>query len=175
MSCTIQWYKSFKFQYHKVITNLSSMSKTKVLIEDYSNLDSKGIFQSPFKSIRSNMESKNNINIIRWIRITQHPNQREYILIELATFNPNKKSLVTHCHGNLTRRKEEMEWNQAMMSHWFCVFLQSLCSLLLRFTLYFPLFSLFLQWPKLSSKDRYFLKWTNGLFYGPFCLNSPRG
>ena len=41
------------------------MSKTKVLIEDYSNLDSKGIFQSPFKSIRSNMESKNNINIIR--------------------------------------------------------------------------------------------------------------
>jgi len=29
------------------------MSRTKVLIEDYSNLDSKGIFQSPFKSIRS--------------------------------------------------------------------------------------------------------------------------
>jgi len=93
------------------------MSRTKVLIEDYSNLDSKGIFQSPFKSIRSNMESKNNINIIRSIRITQHPNQREYILIELTTFNPNKKSLVTHCHENLTRRKEEMEWNQTMMSH----------------------------------------------------------
>jgi len=37
----------------QVITNLSSMSKTKVLIEDYSNLDSKGIFQSRFKSIRS--------------------------------------------------------------------------------------------------------------------------
>jgi len=37
------------------------------------------------------------------IKITQHHNQREYILIELITFNPNKKSLVTHCHGNLTR------------------------------------------------------------------------
>jgi len=36
--------------------------------------------------------------------------------MELTTFNPNKKILVTHCHGNLTRRKEEMEWNQAMMS-----------------------------------------------------------
>ena len=50
------------------------------------------------------------------MRITQNPNQKEYILIELTTFNPNKKSLVTHCHGNLTRRKEGMEWNQAMMS-----------------------------------------------------------
>jgi len=34
----------------------------------------------------------------------------------LITFNPNKKSLATHCHGNLTGRKEEMEWKQAMMS-----------------------------------------------------------
>ena len=92
------------------------MSRTKVLIEDYSNLDSKGIFQSRFKSIRSNMESKNNIHIIRKTRITQSLNQRKYILIELTTFNHNKKSLVTHCHGNLTRRKEEMEWNQPMMS-----------------------------------------------------------
>jgi len=92
------------------------MSRTKVLIEDYSNLDSKGIFQSQFKFIRSNIESKNNINIIREIRITQHPNLKEYILIELTTFNPNNKSLVTHCHGNLTRRKEGMELNQTMMS-----------------------------------------------------------
>jgi len=46
----------------------------------------------------------------------QHHNQRQYILIELITFNPIKKSLATHCHGNLTRRKEEMEWYQVMVS-----------------------------------------------------------
>jgi len=65
--------------------------------------------------------------------------------MELTTFNPNKKILVTHCHGNLTRRKEEMEWNQAMMSQWSYLFLQSLCSLLLKFSLRFPLFSPFLK------------------------------
>jgi len=43
-----------------------------------------------------------------------------------------------------------MEWIQAMMSHWSCVFLQFLCSLLLRFSLCFPLFSLFLWRPKMG-------------------------
>jgi len=50
------------------------------------------------------------------IKIKQHHNQREYILVELITFNSNKKSLPTRCHGNLTWRKEEMEWKQVMMS-----------------------------------------------------------
>jgi len=88
----------------------------------------------------------------------KHHNQREYILIELITYNPNKKSLVTHCHGNLTRRKEEMEWNQAMMSQWSCVFLQSLFSLLFRVSLVFPLVSL-LKWPLIIWYDPPQLKW----------------
>ena len=34
------------------------MSRTKVLIEDYFNLDSTGIFQSQFKSIRLKWETR---------------------------------------------------------------------------------------------------------------------
>jgi len=41
-------------------------------------------------------------------RITQYHNQKGYILVEYITFNPNKKSLDTHCHGNSTRRRKEI-------------------------------------------------------------------
>jgi len=54
-----------------------------------------------------------------------------------------------------------MEWNQTMMSQWSCVFLQSLCSLLLKFSLCFPLFSPFLKWHQISS---FFLIWLKKSF-----------
>ena len=45
--------------------NLNSMSRTKALIEDYSNLDSKSFFNTNQIHKIKSMENKNNLNIIR--------------------------------------------------------------------------------------------------------------